>query len=96
MKILTPAQVAENTMSALKDCITDEVIGKLNDLLVEQNFKYNIGEVGSNAFISQSDVGEEVSLRLVSTHLTNAGWKNVLHYDQRDGEWITVELVKVK
>jgi hypothetical protein len=96
MKLLTPAEVAENTTSALKDALNDEVIGKVNDLLIEQNFKYNIGEIGSNATIGESDVGREVSLRLLSAHLTNAGWKNVLHYDQRDGEWLTVELVKVK
>ena len=90
MKILTPAEVAENTTSALKDALNDEVIGKVNDLLIEQNYKYNIGETGSIATISGTNVGMEVSLRLLSAHLTNAGWKNVLHYDQRDGEWLTV------
>jgi hypothetical protein len=97
MKLVKQSEVIETVKKSLDNALSAEQIGHINDMLTEATFKYSCGG-SSNLFISKGDIpgdGESYSLQLLATMLAGAGWKATYKYEQRDGEWLAVDLPKV-
>ena len=97
MKLVKQSEVIETVKKSLDNALSAEQIGHINDMLTEATFKYSCGG-SSNCYISKSDIpgdDESYSLQLLATMLAGAGWKATYKYEQRDGEWIVVDLPKV-
>lgn len=102
MKLLKFDEAAQNVRHAINHALTDEQIGHINDKLMEAlyTFNCNVGKgMGGNGYttINQSDIpdGEDVPLKLLASLLCAAGWNATHNSDQRDGEWIHIDLPKV-
>jgi hypothetical protein len=97
MKLVKQSEVIETVKKSLDNALSAEQIGHINDMLTDATFKYSCG-ASSNLCISKSDIpgdGESYSLQLLASMLAGAGWKATYKYEQRDGEWIVVDLPKV-
>jgi len=97
MNLIRQSEAINIVRQSLDNALSDEQIGHINDVLTEATFKYSCGG-SSNCFISKNDIpgdNEGYSLQLLATLLAGAGWKAIYRYEQREGEWLVVELPKV-
>jgi hypothetical protein len=98
MKLVKQSEVIETVKKSLDNALSAEQIGHINDMLTDATFKYACGG-SSNTCISKRDIpgdNESYSLQLLASMLAGAGWKATYKYEQRDGEWIVIDLPKVE
>ena len=99
MPLIKPAEAIDAVKKTLAITLSDQQIEHVNNMLKTEMLKYACGDVGCNALISKRDIpgsNEKFPLKLLAAKLADAGWNVEYKHEQREGEWIVVELPKVE
>ncbi len=99
MPLIKPAEAINAVKKTLAITLSDQQIEHVNNMLKTEMLKYACGDGSSHTIISKQDIpgsNEKFPLKLLAIKLADAGWKALYKYEQREGEWIVVELPKVE
>lgn len=97
MKLLTQSDAIAIVRKCIDSAISDDHIGHVNDMLIDATHRFNVENGMSYLCIDNSDIpnGDDVPLRILASKLSANGWKATYKYEQRDGEWIHIDLPRV-
>jgi hypothetical protein len=97
MKFITENEAVNLVKKSIETTFTPEQIGHINDLLVEATNEFNLLKTSQHLCITKTVIpnGENVSLHYLANVLSSAGWKAIYKYDQRDGDWVDVDLPSI-
>lgn len=97
MKLIKQSEAITVVKKSLEDSLSDAQIGHINDMLTDATYKYNTEDGMAYLCIHDTDIpdGKGFPLQMLASMLSSAGWKATYKYDQRDGDWVHVDLPKV-
>lgn len=98
MKIITKDEVIKIATDSIKTALNDEQIGHINDILTDATYRFNTDNGMSYIAIHKEDIdgiSDDFPLQLLATLLSANGWKARYMYDQRDGDWVHVDLPRI-
>ena len=96
MKLIKQSEVIDIVKKSIETALSDEQIGHINDMLTNATNNYNTQTGMSYLCIHNTDFpdGKGFPLRMLASMLAANGWKASCVYDQREGDWVHIDLPK--
>ncbi len=96
MQLIKQSEAIAIVKKSIEAALSDEQIGHINDMLTDATYKFNTQAGMAYFCIHDTDIpdGKGFPLQLLASMLASNGWKATYKYDQRDGDWVHIDLPK--
>lgn len=96
--IIKQSEAINIVKKSIDDALSNEQIFHINDMLTDATYKYNSQAGMAHLCIRDTDIpdGKGFPLQMLASMLSSAGWKAIYKYDQREGDWVHVDLPVVR
>lgn len=96
MQLINQFEAITIVKKSIEAALSDEQIGHINDMLIDATNNYNTQAGMSYLCIHNTDFpnGKEFPLKMLASMLAANGWKATYKYDQREGDWVHIDLPK--